>query len=352
MKIRKVLYISSLPSKKRHFDGERNKSMAILNCLKRLPGLHIDIIDYSKKKYFQAALMLLKVIFKRYDLVFLSKCIMGGSYALHLIFSFAKRTNKDNVVYYIVGNGYEGFDKHKIYFDDIRKCSKLIVESLEVSKQMNDYDINGVLIFASIKRDFDIPILVKEYNGSEPLKAIYFSRIHEGKGVADAIDAIIRVNKKARSLIYQLTIAGGVEKSDRDFVKGIEELCKKHEEIIYLGPSFHVTGEDTYKKLQDFDLHLFPSHYRQECAPGSIVDMFIAGVPTLSSNFDSAKYMMDESNSYFFDMGNLDDFVSKLEQISSNRKELSKKRIESHKQKYKYTEDAFIAFLSENCIIY
>ena len=69
-----------------------------------------------------------------------------------------------------------------------------------------------------------------------------------------------------------------------------------------------IEGIDSYYRLQQYDLHVFPSRFVFECAPGSIMDMFIAGVPSLSSTFKSAEslYLIVILS---FEQGNYDDLV-------------------------------------------
>lgn len=331
------------------FDGERNKSRDVLNAIKKFGNNKIDVVDYSKNKYFQTISLIFKSFFKKYDYIFVSKCIVGGSLAIHLIHFFKKHRGK--VFFYLIGNGYDGFEEKKIYFGDIAKCHRLIVESPIVLESMANKGVNknNIVVFPCIKPNYELDVLKKEYFGIAPLRIIYFSRINRHKGLDDLIDSVIRINEESGSVKFILDVSGGVsnEPETIQFNKEVIAVCNKYDYLNYLGLSLRIDGLDSYRRLQQYDLHVFPSKFIQECAPGAILDMFVAGIPTLSSTFPSYKFLLSDENSFFFEQNNKDDLYEKLKYIFDNPKELEKRRIKSHNEYFKYTETAFIKMLKD-----
>lgn len=345
--MKKVLFIASLPTKKRHFDGERNKSKVVLDCLKTIFD-RVDVINYSYNKYFQTLKLLFKSVFVKYDYIFISKCIVGGSYANHLIQKLANKHNKKNVVFYVIGNGFFGFENKNLYFDDMKKCKKLIVESPLVVDSFKSAGLENCVVFPCIKHRYNVVTNNKNYHSEDPLRVIFFSRITNTKGLSDAIDAISIVNSKGTTK-FVLDIAGGISKHEVEYAKQVEEQCNNSEYLNYLGENFFIKGEESYKTLSEYDLHIFPSKFFQECVPGSIIDMFIAGVPTISSLFANAKNIMSNDDSYFFEVGNVDSLVKELESIWNNKKLLEQKRILTKQKAEEYYPESFIKFLKEKC---
>lgn len=338
---KRMLFIASMPSEKFHFDGERNKSGDVFSCLKQM-NFDIDIIDYTKNKYLQTIKLVWKSMFKKYDIIFISKCVVGGTIALHQILKFGKRSNHKNIYFYLIGNGFEGFDDKKYYKDDLKECQAVIVESLDVVKSLAENGITKTHIFPCVKKEYILNPTQKDYSTNEPLKLIFFSRVIKDKGVLDAIEAVKKLNQD--KIKFTLDIAGGYPEEDYAH-KIAEEEATKHSFITYFGKTFHISGIESYERLQQYDLHIFPSHFFQECAPGSILDMFIAGVPTLSSLFPNALNVMNERNSYFFEFNNFDDLVAKLDYVYTHKEELNSKRIESNKEAQKYFPATFIKFV-------
>jgi len=355
MKQKRILFVASLPTKRLNFDGETIKSRDVLTCLRTFDNCKYTIIDYRKNKYIQTIKMLLHVMFRRFDSIIISKCVVGGSYALHLILKFAKKRNLKNITFYLIGNGGTGFENRKLYLEDLKKCRNIIVESPIVQEELKKLDIDDrISIFPCIKPSYELEPLPREYGSEEkPLRAIFFSRINEKKGVMDAIDAVILANEKSHKVIYTLDIAGGVSQQEEvvRFAAKVVEKCEQYDFLHYLGMSLHIKDIHSYEELQSYDLHVFPSKFIQECAPGSILDMFVAGIPTISSRFPSVKYLLNDSNSYFFNGGNIEELADKLIYIYNHKEELSKKRILSHDEYIKYTDKVFIEFLKDKGVI-
>ena len=276
---KRLLFIASLPTKKMNFDGERNKSRDVLNAFKKMGEFKITIIDLSKNKCLQIIKMMLCFMFCKYSSVFVSKCIVGGSLAIHLLNKIRK---KQNVVFYIIGNGYYGFDDKKIYFEDINRCNRLIVESDIVKESMisKGFISNKIDVFPCLKPEYNLDFTKHVYKRCQPLKLIYFSRINPDKGLGDLINVIVDINSNYNTPILTLDISGGVsnEPGIKEFNEYVVEQCCKYEYLNYLGMSLRIDGIESYKILQRYDLHVFPSHFKQECAPGAIFDMFVAGV--------------------------------------------------------------------------
>jgi len=351
--MKKMLFVASLPIKGHSFDGERNKAKAMLSAFMKNRLYKIDIINYSKNKYLQTIKLIIMVMFRKYELIYISKCIVGGTIALHQILLFGKKMNKNNIAFYIVGNGYNGFEDKKMYLGDLRKCRKVILESEKVIPQMEKIGVKTNLVFPSIKENYDCPFLEKQYKHDDVLNALFFSRIHFHKGVMDAVAAVINVNANAGRPLFTLSIAGGKFK-EPEYQATEDAILKEaanHPEIMYLGTTLSLKDPNSYRDIQKYDLHIFPSQFYQECAPGSVIDMFIAGVPTLSSRFESANILMSDDNSYFFEIGNVADLEEKLLHIYSHKDELIVKRREAYKERNKYTIDAYLDFLMKNDIV-
>lgn len=347
MKKEKLLFVASLPTKKFNFDGERNKSKDVLNALCKTNKYKITIINFSRNKYIQMLKLIICQLFKNYDRIFISKCIVGGSFALHILNKIKK--NK-NIFFYIIGNGYYGFDDKTIYFHDISLCNKLIVESENVKESMIAKGANPekIAIFPCLKPLYDIDFKEKEYKPNQPLKLLFFSRINPEKGLGDIMKALIELNSESKETKFYLDIAGGVsnEPGIKEFNEYVLKTCSEHPFLNYLGMTLRADGLESYKLIQEYDLHVFPSRFKQECAPGSILDMFVAGVPTLSSKFPSYKGLIDDENSILFEQSNYNDLKEKLIFIYNNAsKILNTKRKLSHNEYYKYTDEAFLRFL-------
>jgi len=340
------LFIGSLPTNKFYFDGERNKSRDVLNALQNKYGKKCSIVNLSLNQYVQVIKMIFLSIFFEYDFIFVSKCLVGGSKAIKYLQKFANKSNKHRIVFYLIGNGSNGFDDKVIHYDYVKHTRHIIVESPDVELELLSKKIvnkESVSIVPCLKPNYSIEPVEKEYP-VKTLKLIFFSRVTELKGVMDAITAVSNINEKFGKNMFELDIAGGsgFNEKEQSFLREVKQLASEKSFINYLGLDLRIEGEESYKRLQSYDLHIFPSKFYQECAPGSVIDMFIAGVPTLSSNFPSAKYLMSTDDSFFFEMNNIADLEKQLLFIYNNQIALNKMRINSYKKAKLYSETHFI----------
>lgn len=349
MKANKILFIGSLPTKKVHFNGETNKTGDIFKILHKYDGIKLRKINLTHFKILGVIKLLFHIIFFKYKTIFISKCVTGGSLVIHLIKKFGNKNNKKNVVFYWIGNGTLGLEGKKIYLDDLKICKWIILESelvLDDNKSLSN--INSVIL-PCLKPNYDLTPITKDYSKIETLKCIYFSRICEQKGLMDAIKAVELANKQLGKTAFKLDIAGAPTTTEAvNFEKKvISYIQNKNDEFTYFGPSFCVTGIDTYKRLQEYDLHIFPSQFKQECVPGSIVDMFIAGVPTVSSSFTNCKNLLTEKDSYIFQQGSVSSLTDCLVRVYKNMSKLNEKRLNSFELRKKYDEDNFIGLMKQ-----
>ena len=61
-------------------------------------------------------------------------------------------------------------------------------------------------------------------------------------------------------------------------------MCIRDRNINYKG-FLDVSVEDGYKQLSEYDVLLFPTYFKGEGFPGTLLDVFIAGVPVIASDF-------------------------------------------------------------------
>ena len=99
--------------------------------------------------------------------------------------------------------------------------------------------------------------------------------------------------------------------------------------------------------LSKYDLHLFPTRFYAEGFPGTLIDFFIAGVPTLSSTFVNSADILSEDDSFFFEINNKEDLISKLLYIYSNQNELLTKRAKTKDKRKDCSIEKFNLFLEK-----
>lgn len=333
----KVLYLTCLTSKKEKYDGERIKNTLIYNSLKRIAS--VDVIDFTKNKYINVFKTLCFTTFKKkkYDYFIISKDPHGAN-IIHKILNFS-RVPRKRIIYFEIGpflynRVLDGSIKKETFLSD----KLIVVETNSMKKELESIGFSNVDVFPNFKKIYNIPFSDKQYP-KEVLKLIFFSRIEDKKGIYDLIDCIKEINSDSQK--FSLDIFGRPQ--DKTEEKRIAELCEKFAYLEYKG-KLDITSSETYIYLSHYDLHVFPTKY-PEGFPGTLIDFFIAGVPTLASSFARANDILTANDSIIFEQGDRKDLIDKLKYIYNNQSKLKKLSKNSYEKKEEYSIEAFDGYL-------
>ncbi|OPZ24579.1 MAG: hypothetical protein BWZ03_00121 [bacterium ADurb.BinA186] len=332
----KFFFIASFGSKKKHLNGESVKSRDVLSCLKE--HQKVAAFNLDTYKFWNTFRFYVSAFFDRRRYVVICKAPTGAK----IILKFLKLIHypPKQIITYIYGFGLTGEYSGKVLPADLEYCHALIVESPEVKQQFPSEFRPEIGVFPCLKRIYTIPT-DNPYEHKDVLKLLFFSRVIKSKGVLDILDATIKANQPL--VHFDLSIAGDTT-AEPETNAIIQAAAEKYPFIHFLGPAFTIRGEQSYVRFSTYDLHVFPSRFFHECAPGSVIDSFIAGVPTLSTKFHSYDQMLSPSFAYFVDNSDTNLFVAALNDIYNNQPLLWSKRKLCRLEASKYSYDAFFAF--------
>lgn len=339
MKDKKILYITCLNKKNRKYDGERIKNTHIFSVLKK--NYDTTTINLSICKIFNTFRIFWHGLFfkNKYEYIVISKDPRGAN-IIHKILRFVRYpTNK--IVYFEIGpflydrimNGT--IDSKTFMFDRL-----IVVETNSLKNELESIGFENIGVFPNFKPIVDIEFKKKKYP-SKVLSLVFLSRIEEQKGLFDLLDALVFVNKYR--VKYSLDVYGRVQSKQAEI--RLNEYLEKCSFLSYCG-KMDVGSKSSYEKLSYYDLHVFPTKY-SEGFPGSIIDFFIAGVPTLSSSFARANEILSSDDSIVYKQYDMNDLIAKLEYIYDNQSMLEKLRVNSFNKKDNYSIQAFEEYLKQ-----
>ena len=119
-------------------------------------------------------------------------------------------------------------------------------------------------------------------NAGEPYRLVTFSRVMKQKGIEDAAAAVKAVNEQAGRTVYTLEIYGQVDANETEW---FENLQKDFPPYIRYGGL--VPFSESGRVLRGAFALLFPTRFYTEGIPGTIIDAYAAGVPVISSKWES-----------------------------------------------------------------
>ena len=337
--MKKILYISGLNKKNRKHDGERIKNTYIFNSLEK--KYKITLINLSSFKILNTIKIFFHGLFlkNKYDYIIISKDPHGAN-IIHIILKIVG-CSFDKVVYFEIGPFLfdrikNGTIKKEIFMYD----RIIVVETDSMKRELESLGFTNIDVFPNFKPIIEINFVEKQYP-KKVLDLVFLSRIEEAKGIYDLIEVLSEVN--GNGLLFRLDIYGRIQSiKDEDKIK---QYLDKNPFIRYCG-KMDVDNQHSYEILSQYDLHVFPTKY-SEGFPGSIIDFFIAGVPTFSSSFARANEILSTDDSIIFKQFDKDDMREKLIYVYNNQFILNSMRTNAFKRRNDYSVETFEVYLEK-----
>ena len=138
------------------------------------------------------------------------------------------------------------------------------------------------------------------------------------KGIEDAINAILMLNDRYSRTVAKLDLFGPIEESYKSVFETI--IAKNSSVCRYLGV---VPAEKSVEAIKEYYYLLFPTHWRHEGIPGTIIDALTAGVPIIARQWQYCDEMIEDGKTglvYDFDSPQL--LVEKMELAINNREQI------------------------------
>lgn len=146
------------------------------------------------------------------------------------------------------------------------------------------------------------------------LRLCTFSRVMKEKGIGDLVDVVKHINEKKGKIVYELDIFGQVDKGQTIW---FEQLKKTFPDYIKYGGV--IAYDQSVEVLQNYFALVFPTNFYTEGVPGTIIDAYAAGLPVISSRWESFEDVVDDEITGFgYEFGNTESLESLLLKIFEN----------------------------------
>jgi glycosyltransferase involved in cell wall biosynthesis len=225
-----------------------------------------------------------------------------------------------NKIFYDVIGGWlpDKIKGNKKLSNDLRKFDGIWVETNIMNRNLKEQGFSNTYVVRNFKRLTPIDINKIHNPSTLGLKICIFSRLMKEKGIMDAVKAVTDINSSKTNSI-KLDIYGPVDPS---FTEQFE-LLKEHfsDGIQYKGI---VKPEKSVEVLRNYDALLFPTRYATEGLPGTIIDAYAAGIPVISSKWNSFSDIVNEGKTGIgYPIGSFEGLVQCLNWACDHKEELS-----------------------------
>lgn len=263
-------------------DGQTIKTRILVEELKRkYPYAKIKIADtFNYKVNFIKILLNIFLIVKNSQVIFISLS-RNGMRVIFPIVNFLNRFFNKPVLHVCIGGSLD----------------ELVIKNKWMKKQLNKFRVNWVESVQLKERLMALGIVNAEYLPNfkrlDPVKAealiqhnddtfcfCTLSRVNKAKGISDAAQAIISINKEFGYNKVFLDIYGPIEDNYGAVLD--KYIAESDGSIKYKGV---VDYTKTVDVLKDYYALLFPTTYYGEGFPGTLLDAFNAGLPVIATDW-------------------------------------------------------------------
>ena len=283
----KIGFIGRLDQGCTLFDGQTVKTRMMFRLLCEEYGeeniVVVDTLDYRHNA--------LRVTTKTIRCLFLCKHVFvllsrNGRKVLFPLLAFAARHIGTNVYHNLIGG----------------RLAKAVQENPGQVRQLNNFKVNWVesallekqLCDAGVKNAEFLPNF-KYLENAEVQKTktfgpsyrfCTFSRVHALKGVGDAMATVEQLC--AEGYDCKLDIYGPI---DASFEEGFKQKLASCPHCEYVGC---VAPEKSAQAISTYDALLFPTEWKAEGMPGTIIDALSAGVPVIGAKWEFYDEMLED----------------------------------------------------------
>lgn len=336
-----ITIIGHFGGTKQFNDGQTVKTLSVYNALFSA-GIKIYKVDtyYVKHNpiYFLWQLFISLFKSKKYIVLLSSN---GRKILFPVLYFFSKILQKQ-IYHYAIGGRLAdevmqkpNFKRYVKSFENNWIESKIIVENLK--KQQ----INNVVYVPNFKNIKPLSIDKLSNNLHKPIKFCTFSRVMKEKGIVDAIEALEEINLSKGIQMAILDIYGPIDSS---FKYIFEELLKKHNSFCqYKGI---IPSDNSIETLKEYDALLFPTYWKGEGFPGTIIDALCAGLPVIARKWKYCEEILTHlKTGLIYDFDKPEKLIECIQYVIDNSQQICDMKKNCIQEAEKYTANTCVPII-------
>lgn len=235
------------------------------------------------------------------------------------LFSLLNKIYHRKTYYIVVGGWLDSYlDKYRWLEGMLKNYTAICVETTTMKNALERRGFTNIELMKNCK---ELPALSASdlpRDFSQPYPLCTFSRVMKGKGIENLVKALRRINDKEGRVVYTLDIYGEVWK---DYIEEFKEIQREFPEYISYKGS--VNYDQSVETLRNYFALVFPTLFYTEGIPGTIIDAYAAGLPVISSKWESyGDVIEDNITGIGYEFGNDDALVEVLENVQRNPQEV------------------------------
>lgn len=230
------------------------------------------------------------------------------------------------------------------YANELHKVSQIVVESTNLKNELEKYGIIDVAVMYNFKDLVPVSNTTFILDPTSPLRFCSFSRVTKEKGITDAIQAIKKANEMTNRMSVCLDIYGEISPDYKDEFNRLLSEPSIQNYIAYKGI---IKSEESVECINKYFMLIFPTRFKGEGFPGTIIDSLNAGVPILASKWKYYNEILTEGyDSIAYEYENVESLIYKLLQIIESPQDIIGLRENCLVKAQKYNADEAVKVLT------
>ena len=330
---KRIGIIGHFGKEKKFFDGQTIKTREVNEYIEKFFDIKIDKFDTYKITHNPIKLIYNTIkILKNNDIVIVILYTRGYKIILPILMMFNKFYKRRIFDFVIGGKRYEIYKNNNHITRLSKKIEKIYVETNKIKEEYNKRNINNVDVISNFK--ILAPAKFRKTKKSK-IKICIFSRILKEKGIEESIKSVIRANNEIGKEIFTLDIYGEIQENYKQEFDLIVDNSPKY--IKYLGKV------DYYKSvnvINNYDIMLFLTYYKNEGFPGTIIDSLYSGVPVIATEWNyNFEILKEDYTGIKVKIKDIDMTVGKLIYLYNNINVIDNMKKNCLKETKKYEPD-------------
>ena len=297
-------------------DGQTVKTVTFSDALKQRFGSDeiIECDTHGGWKFFLKLPFLLIKMLKKASNILIFPAQRGVRFIVPLLV-FLNIFYKRRLHYCVIGGWLPKLlGEKRSLVKRLKEFSGIYVETTFVLHALNEMGLKNIYLVPNCKqlqvlKENDLPGL-----GKEPQRLCIFSRIMKEKGIEDAVFAVEEVNKITGREAFSLDIFGPVDPAQTGWFDKLSASFPKT--VCYCGV---VDFDKSTETLKRYNCLLFPTRFYTEGIPGTIIDAYAAGIPVISSRWQSFSDIIAEGVTGFgYSFEAVDELISLLIRLADD----------------------------------
>lgn len=340
--MKKIAIIGHFGGKEEIANGQIVKTKILYDELSKVTDFKINKIDtYLKKKHpiWLLIKILCALLTTRKIIVLLSE---NGRKWIFPLLSFAARRLKTEVFHDVIGGNLDKYildnERFRMYLNSF---TVNWVETKGLMKRLEDLGVKNCEVLPNFKRLRIVNRGEMRIEYSEPYRFCTFSRVMKEKGIEEAIEAIQQINKQVGYIKCKLDIYGLI---DPEYEKAFQDKINSTEGIIqYCGVIDYSKSVET---IENYYALLFPTKWKGEGCPGTIVDAFSAGLPVIATDWNSnGEIIENKKTGIIYPNEELETLRDSILWIILHKKEHIQMKLECIESARKYQPEQYVGMI-------